>query len=236
MYRYSQTLPGGPITLVGILALSFLIPGWVANALGFSAVNAQLVDWIFQAPGHFLHCPAACSTASSASPCWSAPAWRSMSRTSSLIRALVAVRNWAVRTSVAIAQLLGRPAVLAAARSSSNCCGINIESGTAKLIACWQERHELRRALPRRTTRDFPSYRAFLRHWRALQAAEQAKTDPLQQAIRLMGLTEPFTRDDLKERFHILIAGIHPDLVGPNELATQLIAANTLICERKRWK
>ena len=51
-----------------------------------------------------------------------------------------------------------------------------------------------------------------------------------------MGLTEPFTREDLKERFHILIAGIHPDLVGPNELAAQLIAANTLICERKRWK
>ncbi len=51
-----------------------------------------------------------------------------------------------------------------------------------------------------------------------------------------MGLTEPFTRDDLKDRFHTLIAGIHPDRVGPNELATQLIAANTLICERKRWK
>ena len=25
----------------------------------------------------------------------------------------------------------------------------------------------------------FPSYSAFLRYWRALQAAEQAKTDPL---------------------------------------------------------
>ena len=46
MYRYSQTLPGGPITLVGIIVLSFLVPGWVANALGFGAANAQLVDWI----------------------------------------------------------------------------------------------------------------------------------------------------------------------------------------------
>jgi hypothetical protein len=51
MYRYSQTLPGGPITLVVIIALSFLIPGWAAGALGFSAVNAQLVDWIFQHQG-----------------------------------------------------------------------------------------------------------------------------------------------------------------------------------------
>jgi len=44
MYRYSQTLPGGPITLVGIIAVSFLIPGWVANALGFSAANIELVE------------------------------------------------------------------------------------------------------------------------------------------------------------------------------------------------
>ncbi len=51
-----------------------------------------------------------------------------------------------------------------------------------------------------------------------------------------MGLTEPFTRDDAQGAFPLLIRGIHPDLVGPNELAAQLIAANTLICERKRWK
>jgi hypothetical protein len=50
-----------------------------------------------------------------------------------------------------------------------------------------------------------------------------------------MGLTEPFTRDDLRQRFRTLIAGIHPDRVGPNELAAQLIAANTLISERKNW-
>ena len=53
--------------------------------------------------------------------------------------------------------------------------------------------------------RDFPSYHAFLCHWRALQAAEQAKTDPLQQAIRLMGLTEPFTQGRSQGAFP------HPD-------------------------
>ena len=50
-----------------------------------------------------------------------------------------------------------------------------------------------------------------------------------------MGLPDTFTRNDLKERFRTLIAGIHPDRVGPNGLAAQLIAANTLICERKNW-
>jgi len=110
------------------------------------------------------------------------------------------------------------------------------QSLIAKLAVWWHEQQELRRLYREDYAQDFPSYCAFLRHWRALQAAEQAKTDPLQQAIRLMGLTEPFTRDDLKDRFKILIGGTHPDLVGPNELATQVIAAKTLICERKRWK
>ena len=152
-----------------------------------------------------------------------------------LVRALVAVRNWAVRTSVAIAQLLGALLCWAPEIVVHLLCD-QIESGTAKLTAYRQERRQLREIYRQEYAEDFSCYRDFLSHWRALQAAEQAKTDPLQQAIRLMGLTEPFTRDDLKERFHILISGIHPDLVGPNELAAQLIAANTLICERKRWK
>ena len=45
-----------------------------------------------------------------------------------LIRALVAVRNWAVRTSVAVAQLLGVLLCLAPCRSSSNCCAIKFRA------------------------------------------------------------------------------------------------------------
>lgn len=154
-----------------------------------------------------------------------------------LIRAVIVVKNWAVRTSIAAIRLL-----CALLYWSLRILGellwdqIQIKCRTANLTARWHEGQALRRLYREEYAEDFPSYRAFLRHWRALQAAEQAKTDPLQQAIRLMGLTEPFTREDLKERFHTLITGIHPDLVGPNELAAQLIAANTLICERKRWK
>jgi hypothetical protein len=109
------------------------------------------------------------------------------------------------------------------------------QRGIATLTAYWHEQWELRRLYREDYALDFPSYRAFLRYWRALQAADRARTDPLQEAIRLMGLPENFTRDDLKQRFRTLITGIHPDHVGPNGLAAQLIAANTLICERKRW-
>ena len=55
-------------------------------------------------------------------------------------------------------------------------------------------------------------------------------------AIKLMGLPQRFTRDELKRRFNLLIAAIHPDKVGPNELATQLIDAYKLISERKAWQ
>jgi hypothetical protein len=234
MYRYNQTLPGGPVTLVGVLVLSFLIPGWVANVLGFSTAHSQLADWIFRHQG--ISCIALLLLydlggffilVASGMAIYAAYFV--------LIRAVVAVRNWAVRASVAAAQLLW---VLLSwpLRMLGDLAKDQYRSRTADLVARWRERQELWRLYRAEYTQDFPSYRAFLRHWRALQAAEQAKTDPLQQAIRLIGLAEPFTRDALKERFHLLIGGIHPDLVGPNGLAAQLIAANTLICERKRWK
>ena len=234
MYRYSQTLPGGPITLVGILALSLLIPGWVANALGFSAINALAVSWIFAHQGvFFVALLLLYGLGGFVMLVGSGIA--AYVGYFVLVRALVAVRNWAVRTSVAIAQLLGALLCWAPEIVTGLLCD-QIQSGTAKLTAYRQERQELRRLYREDFAQDFPSYRAFLRHWRALQAAEQAKTDPLQQAIRLMGLPEDFTREDLRQRFRTLIGGIHPDRVGPNELAAQLIAANTLICERKRWK
>jgi hypothetical protein len=93
MYRYSQTLPGGPVTLVGVLALSLLIPGWVAGALGLSALNALVVSWIFAHKGIFFIallllydllglCILFCSAISIYVGYFV------------LVRALVAVRNW----------------------------------------------------------------------------------------------------------------------------------------------
>jgi hypothetical protein len=234
MYRYSQTLPGGPVTLVGIAALSLLVPGWAAGALGIGALNAQLVDWIFRHQG--IACIGLLLLYGVLGFLILVGAGMAIYvGYIVLTRVAVAARNWTMRTSVAIGQLLGTVLCWAPETVFKLLCD-QIDSGTAKLRAHWQERRQLRELYRQDYAEDFPCYRDFLRHWRALQAAEQAKTDPLQQAIRLMGLTEPFTRDDLKKRFHILISGIHPDLVGPNELAAQVIAANTLICERKRWK
>ena len=234
MYRQSQTLPGGPITLVGIITLSFLIPGWTANVLGFSASNAQLVDWILS--HRVISCiPLLLVYGTGGFALLVGAGMAVYAAYLVLTRSLVAVRNWAMRTSIAAARLMGVLLCWAPEIVVGLLCD-QIQSATAKLTAYRQERRQLREIYRQDYAEDFPSYSAFLCHWRALQAAEQAKTDPLRQAIRLMGLTEPFTRDQLRDRFHILIAGIHPDLVGPNELAPQLIAANALICERKRWK
>ena len=233
MYRYSQTLPGGPVTLVGILVLSLLIPGWAAGALGLSAANAELVDWIFRHQGipcivllllyDLLGILILVGAGIAVYVAYFV-----------LIRALVAVRNAAVRASITAAQLLW---VLLSwpLRMLGDLLKDQYRSRTAYLAARWHERQELWRLYREEYTQDFRSFHAFLRHWRDLQAVEQAKADPLQQAIRLMGLPEKFSRDELRQRFRTLIAGIHPDRVGPNELAAQLIAANTLISERMNW-
>jgi hypothetical protein len=233
MYRYSQTLPGGPITLAGIFALSFLIPGWTANVLGFGAANAQLVDWILShrviscIPLLLLYGLGGFALLVGAGIALYVGYFV-------LVRALVAVRIWAVRTSAATAHvlwlLLSWPV-----RVLGELLLDQFQRRTAALAAWCREQQEQRRLYHEEYASDFPSYCAFLRHWRELQNSEQAETDPLQQAIRLMGLPEDFSRDDLRRRFHTLIAGIHPDRVGPNELAAQLIAANTLICERMNW-
>ncbi len=51
MYRDTQTLPGGGLTLLGFLALSLLAPGWAARALGCATLHAHLVDWIVAQSG-----------------------------------------------------------------------------------------------------------------------------------------------------------------------------------------
>jgi hypothetical protein len=234
MYRYSQTLPGGPITLLGILVLSFLTPGWTAGALGLSAANAQLVDWILS--HRVISCiPLLLVYGLSGFALLVVASMAIYVSYFVLIRALIAVRNWAARTSVAAARLLWL-LLSWPVRIIGELLWDQYQNRTADLAARLQVERELRRLYREDYAQDFPSYRAFLRHWRALQSLEQAETDPLQQAIRLMGLPDDFTRDDLRRRFRTLIAGIHPDRVGPNELAAQLIAANTLICERRNWK
>src|SRR4051812_11583070 len=129
MYRHNQTLPGGPVTLVGILALSLLIPGLFANALGFSAANAQLVGWIFQHQGiaclvlFLLYGVLGFAMLVGASMAIYVGYFV-------LTRAVVAVRNGAVRASIAIAQLLGALLCWAPEKAADLLCD-GIQSGTA---------------------------------------------------------------------------------------------------------
>ena len=166
MYRYSQTLPGGSITLVGIFAVSLLIPGWAAGALGFSAINAQLVDWIFQHQG--ISCIALLLLYDLLGFLILVGAGMAIYVVYVvLLRALVAARNAAVRASIAIAQLLW---VLLSwpLRMLGDLLKDQYRSRTADLVARWHERQELWQLYREDYAHDFPSYRAFLRYWRAL--------------------------------------------------------------------
>jgi hypothetical protein len=236
MYRKTQTIPGGALTLLGIITLSLFVPEWTASALGLRTAETDLIAWMFSQQGLFfailllLYWLAGfCILVGACVALYAAKLV--------LMRALVAVTAWAARTSMALAQWSGEllywPAQIVAELLRDQ-----FQRRAAYLTALWHERRELRRMYRQEYAAEFPSYPAFLRYWRALRKREQAalETDPLEQAIRLMALPENFTRDDLKQRFRTLIDRIHPDKAGPNELAAQLIAAYTLICKRKNWR
>lgn len=115
----------------------------------------------------------------------------------------------------------------------------------------WREEQELRRLYREEFRSEFSSFREFRQHFNNgggaqadpnAGAKEQArdetpKADPFASACRLLGLPEngAFTAADLKKRFLALIKGVHPDVAGPNELAAQINAANSLIRKRKGW-
>ena len=58
MYRTLQ-FPGGALTLLGVVVLSFLVPGLTARAVGLNAAHAQLVIWILSQHGLAWLAPAA---------------------------------------------------------------------------------------------------------------------------------------------------------------------------------
>ena len=127
-----------------------------------------------------------------------------------LLRALTATAGWAARTSRALATAIGTlltwPLQLLAEFLWDACA-----QRAATLNALLEEQRELRRVYREDYAGDFPSYRAFLRDWRARQntATERQSSDARAQAIRLMGLPERFTRGELK-------ALPHPDRTDPS--------------------
>jgi hypothetical protein len=153
-----------------------------------------------------------------------------------LMRGLATVKAWGVRAAHAMAGLLGELLYWPVQLLSELVWDV-LQQQHTRLYAFLQEQYELRRMYSEEYANDYPSFRDFQRDYYAHKCGQQASgTDPLQKAIKLMGLPQGFTKDDVKRRFNLLIAPIHPDKVGPNELAPQLIDAYKLICSRKAWQ
>jgi len=235
MYRDTRTLPGGGLTLLGLLALSVLAPGWAASALGCATLHAHLVAWIMAQTGLVLLVLGALYIAMG----FALLLGTIMGVYAAgvvLLKALAMIAGRAAETSHALATVTGTllswPLQLLA-----ECLWDACAPHVVRMNAVLEEKRELRRVYREDYAGDFISYRAFLRDWRARQTADSERhaSDALAQAMRLMGLPESFTRRELKDRFRLLIDRIHPDKVGPNELATQLIAAYTLIDKGKDW-
>jgi hypothetical protein len=235
MYRYNQTLPGGAITLVGVLGLSFLMPGWVAGLFGLGRTHVLLVAWITGHEG--IPCIGLWLCYGAAGFCMLvAAAIGAYTACIALMRGLAIVKAWGVEAGRAIAGLLGE-LLYWPFRLLSERVWDGFQQQRARLRAFLQEQYELRRIYSEEYASDYPSFRAFQRAYYAHKNGQKGSgTDPLLNAIKLMGLPQQFTKEDLKRRFQKLIAAIHPDKVGPNELATQLIDAYKLISSRKAWQ
>jgi hypothetical protein len=235
MYRYNQTLPGGAITLVGVLGLSYLMPGWVAGLLGLGATHSSLFVWLARQEGIALILFWLVYGAVGFGMLVAA-AIGAFAAAVAMMRGLAVVKAWGVRAGQAIAGLLGEflywPVQLL-----SELLWDSFQQRRERLYLFLQEQYELRRMYSEEYANDYPSFRAFQRAYYAHQHGQPAtETDPLQRAIKLLGLPQRFTKDDVKRRFNQLIAVLHPDKIGPNEFAPQVIDAYKLICSRKAWQ
>ena len=71
---------------------------------------------------------------------------------------------------------------------------------------------------------------------RQMAGQGEAARDGYADALSLLALAEPFTRQDLDARFKRVMLGVHPDKGGSDFLAQQATAARALILKRKGWK
>jgi hypothetical protein len=71
---------------------------------------------------------------------------------------------------------------------------------------------------------------------RQMTGQRKVERDDYADALSLLALTEPFTRQDMDARFKKIMQGVHPDTGGSDYLAQQVAAARALILKRKGWK
>ncbi len=71
---------------------------------------------------------------------------------------------------------------------------------------------------------------------RQMTGQGKAPRDDYADALSLLALTEPFTRQDMDVRFKRIMQGVHPDTGGSDYLAQQVATARSLILKQKGWK
>ncbi len=114
------------------------------------------------------------------------------------------------------------------------------------LIARIEERSYLRRLYREKYAVQFKSFAAFKRVWNEAKRQEEqdrqreeaepaAQADPYEAALDVLGLSEPFTKRELNERYRKLMKGVHPDVAGPNALAEQVNDARDIVMKRRGW-
>jgi hypothetical protein len=158
MYRYTQILPGGAITLIGVLGLSFLMPGWIAGLLGLGSAHAALFAWITAHEG--IPCIGLWLCYGAIGFCMLvAAAIGAYAACIALMRGLATVKVWGVRAGQAIAGLLGEllywPVQLLSERLWDA-----LQQKRERLLLFLHEQHELRRLYSEEYANDYPSFRA----------------------------------------------------------------------------
>lgn len=106
------------------------------------------------------------------------------------------------------------------------------------------ERKKLKDTYVREFADQFESFHQFRNYYRWINDQNYrdprepftASSDKFHDAVILLGLPSGFSLQDLNARFSKLIKAIHPDIVGPNDLARRLTDARGIIKARKGWK
>lgn len=241
-----ETIGYAVLGVIGI-AIAWFIPGLLAQMLGWGQAHDELVAWaaakqywlfipllfVYVLSGFFVLVAVLSASAVIAYALFigiKTATIRLAEATENLVTAFLDLLVRSVRIAL---QLFIWSLHLVADRALSLA-----DSSTAYIRQLWAERQELRRLYREEFADQFRSFKEFKDHLNGSKSSdeqESPKVDPYEAAIRLFGLTEIFTRAELEDRYRRLMRGVHPDVAGPNELATQLNQARDLIKNRKGW-
>lgn len=265
MQTYDDT--GVRSFLIGcvVLLISFGVPVWLGNALGYEEEVTATAGWI---RAQELWLCIVCLAAQAALgfvilfAALGAAYW-------SIAALLDAGRRLAEWLMAAIGKLLEsvKLALLMMARFYLGLLTLPfrlIGRFAAKLIGTFHQRladeRKLQALYRAEYAADFKSYAAFKRYFKAVQRGEHPtypgseeeadaepeiedepvrdrgpKSDPYQEALAVLGLKEPFTQAMFKAVYRARMKEVHPDKTGNDAAAIRLNAARDLIKQRRGW-